>query len=67
MTEAKPLLDLVIRVRAESGRPLDADGLARMTHKISLLSEAEVNEQRRMLKNLLGVATGQTIPNRDRP
>ncbi|GAA2754069.1 hypothetical protein [Amnibacterium kyonggiense] len=61
------LLDLVVRVRTLSGRPLDDAGLDQMRQRVLGLSQAEATAQRNTLKRLLEHHAGTTAPNRNRP
>jgi hypothetical protein len=47
------LLALAVRVREQSGRPLDAAGLERLRKKISAYTPSEATEAKTMLRRLL--------------
>jgi hypothetical protein len=54
------LLDIVLQVREQSGRPLDAAGLQRVLKKISGYTPSEATAAKATLRRLLDYAS--TVP-----
>jgi plasmid stability protein len=61
------LLDLAVRVRQQTNRPLDERGREHLRRKIAMLTASEQAEARATLRNLLSAVAKVPTPNRKRP